>query len=173
MRRLIAGVALAAALAGGCKKPKRVAVSAGEEQQGLASVVHVGDPRTAVQLVRGFHEVEQGQWRWTKGRFSVTLRPPANAATNGANLVFKFSLPDAVLDKTKKMTLSANVSGVSVQDQIYDKGGDYTYKKEVPASALKGDAVAVDFAVDNYLKAGEVETRELAFIASSIALEAK
>ena len=61
----------------------------------LAAVVNMADPKSSVQLLKGFHDVEQNAWRWTMGKFSVTLRPPLNAPQKGATLVVKLSIPDA------------------------------------------------------------------------------
>jgi hypothetical protein len=47
------------------------------------------------------------------------------------------------------------------------------YRREVPASALQGEAVTVDFSCDKFLAAGQVESRELALIVHLIGLEAK
>ena len=31
----------------------------------LSSAINVGDPRAAIQLLRGFHDIENNAWRWT------------------------------------------------------------------------------------------------------------
>lgn len=176
MRRLTT-LLLAAALVAGlaaCKKPKRASAIAQEDAAaGMRSSVHAADPKAAVQFVRGFHEVEQNSWRWTSGKFAVTLRPPATAAQKGATLVLEFALPDPIIDKVKTTTLAANVNGAAIDGETYTKGGSYTYRKDVPASALQGDAVGVDFALNNFVKAGEIDARELGVIVSSVGLEAK
>lgn len=165
------GAALLAA--GGCKRKSKTRPAGGAEETGLASVVHVADPRTAQQLLRGFHEVEQNAWRWTKGRFAVTLRPPAAAAERGAVLNLKFALPEPILDRVKTATLTANVNGTAIPPETFNKGGDYSYRRDVPPEAMKGEAVTVEFAVDNFVPAGAIEPRELAIIVSSVGLEAK
>ena len=50
----------------------------------LLSTVHAADPKSSIQLIKGFHGVEQNSWRWTMGRFAVTLKPPIGAAEQGA-----------------------------------------------------------------------------------------
>ncbi len=174
MRRLVIVLIAAVVLAGGCKRRDRVLVEATEEEGlSLASVVHVADPRVAPQLVRGFHDVEQNSWRWTMGKFSVTLRPPAGAAAKGATLQLKFSVPEIEVKKLGAMTLRANVGSLALTPETYIKPGEQTYVRDVPGSALTGDAVAVDFVLDKFLPPGELDPRELGVIATTVGFEAK
>jgi len=176
MRRLIA-VSLAAALLGSgvaCNQPKRVrATVSGEDETGLRSVLHVADPKCSVQLLRGFHEIEGNSWRWTKGRFSVTLRPPYQGEKNGAYLVVRLSVAESIIKNLGPVTLTANVNGTALPGETFSQTGDYVYKREVPASALQAEAVTVEFALDKFLAAGQVETRELGLIVAMIGFEAR
>jgi hypothetical protein len=176
MRRLTAAV-LAVALLGcvaACNKPKRVrATVSGEDETGLRSVVHVADPKCSVQLLRGFHEIEGNAWRWTKGRFSVTLRPPYQGEKNGAYLVVRLSVAESTIKNLGPVTLTANVNGTAIPGETYSQTGDFVYKREVPASALQDEAVTVEFALDKYLAAGQVEERELGLIVALIGFEAR
>lgn len=172
MRRLIAVLALFAAV--GCNKPSRVRATASNgDDTNLRSIVQVGDPRSSIQLLRGFHEVEGNSWRWTKGKFAVTLRPPLNGERDGAYLMAKFSIAESTIKNLQEVTLSATINGVSIPGETYSKTGDYIYKKEVPAAALQSDAVTVEFLLDKYLAAGQLEGRELGIIVALIGLEAK
>jgi len=175
MRRFVVFVAAVALLCGaGCKRKVKPNVSATEEGLGeLATVIHAADPRTAGQLLRGFYPVESGAWRWTMQKFAVSLATPARAATTGAILEVRFALPDVVIQKLKTVSLSATLNGVALTAQSYSKPGDHVYQAEVPASALKSEAVTVDFALDKSLPAGAIEQRELGIIVSSIGFEAK
>jgi hypothetical protein len=176
MRRLTL-LALALTIVGGtgCKRSKRVKASGEmvEQESALRSVVQVADPRIAMQLLQGFHDVEGNAWRWTASRFSATLKPPPGSAEKGATLFLAFALPDPVVERVKKITLTANINGTSIPGETFNQPGNHTFKKDIPASALNKDAIQVDFAVDNYLKAGEVERRELAIIVTSLGLESK
>jgi hypothetical protein len=172
----IAMVAICVALlasAPACKRRKVRVETTEESGQSLAAVVNVGDPKASPQLLRGFYDIEGGAWRWTKAKFSVTLRPPLNASQKGATLQFKFAIPDAVISHLKDVTLSGNVNGFALQPETYTKPGDYTYSRDVPASALTGDAVTAEFALDKFLAPGQVDQRELGVVATSIGFEAK
>ena len=48
-------------------------------------VVHAADPKTAMQLVRGFHGVEQNAWRWTMGTLRLLFRSLSGAAEQRSN----------------------------------------------------------------------------------------
>lgn len=174
MRRLRVGLVAAMLAAGACKTPERVRVTQTmDSEPGIRSIVHVADPETSQQLVRGFHALEGNAWRWTKGSFAVTLRPPRNAAKDGAFLVVKLSVAEATIQNLGSVTLTANVNGAPLAGETYTKNGDYTYKREVPAAAFAGDAISVEFALDKFLEAGKVETRELGIIVAMIGFESK
>jgi hypothetical protein len=175
MWRLMAAALLAfLLLASACNKPKRVrATVSGEDETGLRSVLHVADPKSSVQLLRGFHEIEGNSWRWTKGRFSVTLRPPYQGERNGAYLVVRLSVAESTIKHLGSVTLTANVNGTAIPGETYAQTGDFLYRREVPASALQDEAVTVEFALDKFLAAGQVEERELGLIVALIGFEAR
>lgn len=179
MRRLtraFAALAMSAALlaSANCNRRRTALVETVEEQgQQLMSVVHVADPNASIQLVRGFHDIEQNAWRWTRGSFAVTLKVPPGAAEKGAVLELRFVAPDPVIDRVKELQLAASVEGHAIEPETYSRPGEYTYSRELPATALANEAVTVEFTVDKFLAAGEVEPRELAVIVSSIGLMGK
>ncbi len=170
---LVLAVAMTTAGAS-CKAKRRVRVDTVEDEAGpLASVVRMSEPKTAVQLVRGFYALEQGAWRWTKSQFSVTLRPPSGVAQNGARVEMKLTVPEAVIAKVPVMTLFCTVNGQALEPEKITKAGDLLYQRDVGGSALTGEAVTFDFHVDKFLAAGQVEERELALIVLSIGLVKK
>jgi len=176
MQRLISFLLiLFLSVAVGCKRqPKTADVEATEEEtQALFSVVHVADPRSSIQLVKGFHDVEQNAWRWTMQKFAVTLKPPAGASERGATLQLKLVVPEPVIDRLKSVTLPAAANGPVLPSETYSKPGDYVFSRDVPASALGGEAVTIDFALDKVFPAGPADQRELGVIVSSIGLEPK
>lgn len=174
MKRFIFVPLLVVLAAAGCKKKEPIRVQQTEEEAGaLASIVHVADPQATPQLLKGFHGVEQNSWRWTMGKFSVALRPPANAAKNGAVLNLKLSVPDPVIAKLKTVSLSAIAGGQTLSPETYTQSGEFTYTRDVAAKELAGDAVNIEFSLDKFLPAGEVDQRELGVVVSSVGLEPK
>jgi hypothetical protein len=169
-----AAIVAAFCVAGGCRREEKIQLEPTEEAPAaLQSTVHAADPKSSIQLIKGFHGVEQNSWRWTMGRFAVTLRPPMGAAENGATVVLKFSIPDAVLQKTKAMTLSASVQNTQIGKKTYNSAGEYSFTADVPANLLKGEAATVDFSLDQFLPTGTVDARELGVVFVSAGLEPK
>jgi hypothetical protein len=174
LRSLLILVALAALATPGCKKRDRIKVGQTEEgAAGPASVVHVADPRTEKQLLAGFHGVEQNSWRWTEGRFSVALKPPAGAAQRGAVLEMRCTVSEPVIKKLQTMSLTAKVNGTPLPPETYTQPGEMVFARDLEPALLARDTVKVDFELDKFAKAGEFESRELGLIVASIGLEAK
>jgi len=157
----------------GCHRDRRVRVQTDEEPPRLAMMLSVADPRAATQLINGFYSLENNSWRWTAGKFTVMLRPPRAAETNGAVLKFKFNLPEAVLSKVKTLAISANVNGTALSPESYTQPGEYTYTREVPPKAFTGDAAKVEFTLDKFLPPSSSDLRELGVIATMVGFEGK
>ena len=174
MRRLTVLLAISLSIAA-CKRaskhaePGATPATTGE----LLSVVAADDPRAGAQLVRGFYSPEGGPWRWTAGRFSVTLRPSPGSSRDGARLELKLNIPDVVTKQLGAVTLSATAAGTPLAPEKYSQPGDYVYARDVPASALAGSSVTIEFATDKAIPAGKIEKRELALIVSSVGLVPK
>ncbi len=174
MRFLLATLMLCALVLApiSCKKSKKTArvETVEEDSTQLQPVISAGDPKAAVQLLKGFHEIEADGWRWTKGSFAVTLKTPPNAAQKGAKLKLSFTLPDAVLSKTGPVTLKAKLNGVDLDPQTYAQAGQLAYERDIPGTSLNAPGVTFDFALDKFLAAGQVEQRELGLIVTTIGL---
>jgi hypothetical protein len=173
--RLTAAFALIAlvAIAPACRVKKKAREAVMEDDGQLLSIVNVADPRAAVQLVRGFYPLENDAWRWTLKNFTVALRPPAGSAQNGAHLELKFSLPAVVFDKVGPVTVTARAGVIELAPETYSLAGEATYARDVPASALTGDAVSLDFSVDKAIPPSDKDARELAIIVTRIGLTPK
>src|SRR5262249_18490055 len=137
--RRVASAALIAifAFAGPACKRRKVKVGATEEEAPrMASLIHMGDPKSANQLVAGFYDIEQNAWRWVQKRFSVVLRPPLNAPQKGATLSLKFAIPDVVIGKLQSVTVSTSVNGNALPPETYSKAGEFTYARDVTPNML-------------------------------------
>jgi len=157
-----------------CKgKHSRVTVQNEEPDTGprLASIVPMNEPHAAAQLLSGFYAVENNAWRWTAGKFSVQLRTPP-AASNGATVSLSFTLPDVIVQKLKKIKITASIGGMELKSQEFDTPGPYVFSADVPASLLTGPSVNVDFAVDKTMRP-DGDRRDLAIIANSVGITPK
>lgn len=124
------------------------------------------------QLVTGFYAVENNQWRWTAGDFSIVLATPRTAATRGANLVFKFAIPDAILRRTGPLTLAAYLNQTEVGNASYKTEGAQRFSARIAPELLTQSPVVIEFQLDHYVPKGVFDFRELGVIAESISLEA-
>jgi hypothetical protein len=171
MRKLISvltAVALTLAAAA-CKRTPQVETIEDGNEPALSSV-HAANLRGTIQFLSGIHELENNAYRWTMGKFSLILQPPQGTAQDGARLEFRFVLPDSVISRRKAVTLAASVEGQALAPETYTGKGEFTYVRDVPVSVLGAGPVKVDFALDKYLAAGEVEERELGVLFLSAAL---
>jgi hypothetical protein len=166
---LIAIVALAPA----CRIKKKARGGVIEDDGQLASIVNVADPRAAVQLVRGFHNLENDSWRWTMKNFTVALRPPAGSAQSGAQLELKFTIPAVIFDRLGPIVLAGRVGGIDLAPETYSQAGDFAYTRDIPASALGGDAVSLDFSVNKGIPPTDKDARELAIVVTTVGLTPK
>jgi hypothetical protein len=110
---------------------------------------------------------------WTGSRFIVILMPPPGAAQSGARLELMLNIPDVVVKELGSMTLSALAREIPLAPETYTRAGEYTYARDVPASALNGDSISIEFATDRAISAGKIDQRELALVVTSIALITK
>ena len=170
MRRLIIALAIASTIAAtSCKRAPRSTRAADD----LVSVVQVEDPRTSAQLVSGFYPLEDNTWRWTAGKFSAELKPPAGAGQDGAKLELKLNVPDVVIKTLGSITLTASAGGARLTPQKFTEAGNYVYTVDVPAEFLRSDSVTIEFSTDKAIPPGQTEKRELAVVVTSVGLVAK
>ena len=165
----LAAVGLLGAFAG-CSRPRNLAVVPEDDREELLSVVRVADPQAAVQLASGFWGLENDSWRWTAGRFTVVLRPPAGAAQAGAKLELRLTLPEAVVAQVGPVVLRASVNGLALEQQSFSEAGEHVFTRLVPAAALLESGVAVEFAVDKSMRPRGGDLRELAVIVTQVGL---
>jgi hypothetical protein len=146
-----------------CQEPVRVI----DKEPARLSAFETRDPRAVRQLLAGFHQVEWNAWRWTAGRFDVALEPPSR---DGVVLEVHLTVPEEVTKRRGAVTLSASIERVALEPATYEKPGEYVYSREVPAAALQHAPAVASFALDRFLKAGEVDQRELGIVVTSLAL---
>ena len=136
----------------------------------IVSALKMSDPSAKEQLAKGFYQLEAGAWRWAAGNFSVTLKTPPGAAQKGATLTLALSVSDAALKQFHSQTLAASVGATALKSEKYVDAGSHTFTADIPATALTGDTVTIDFSLDNALPPA-VDKRELGVIVSSIGIE--
>jgi hypothetical protein len=166
LRRLV--LVLLLALSACRQRPQPSALV--EEPLEAAIAIRMADPQAQGQLLSGFHEIEQGAWRWTEREFAVTLRAPFLASQRGAVLKMAFAVPAPIV-KLGPLTLKATVNGVDLPPERYTSDDKYEFVREVPPSAFGEDNAKIVFSTDRFLVPGGNDKRELSVIVESIALE--
>jgi len=177
-RRTLAAISVLAAglAAGACKGKHSQPAVKNEEPPPVAQTVSsfkMNDEAASTQLLKGFYVLENNAWRWTAGSFTVLLKPPAGAAVRGGTVSLAFTLPEIVITKLKKVTITASVGTTKLKPQTYTKSGPATYSADIPADLLAKDAVTLDFELDHSLPPGSVDMRELGVIATAVGIESK
>ena len=173
---LILAAAVLMSCSAGCNRNRSKADATIEEapaQPMEQTMVQASDPKASMQLIHGFHALEQGRYRWTMGQFSVTLRPPLHASERGAKLDSQLGVPEPVIQKLKSIKLSASVDGVALPEETYTKPGAYVYSRDVPAQALAKRVVTVSFVLDKVLPPSDADRRELGVVMTAVGFEAK
>ncbi|HLI83674.1 MAG TPA: hypothetical protein VKV17_07125 [Bryobacteraceae bacterium] len=137
----------------------------------IASSLQLGAACSEDQLLTGFYSTEQNAWRWTAKQFSVVLRMPPDAASNGAEVSFQFYLPEIQVAKLGPFTLSGNVDGYPLAARTYARAGRYVYTAAVPREALKSGLVTVNLHFNKSAVGINGDRRDLAVVASAIGLK--
>ena len=135
------------------------------------STLHLADPRGTPQLLKGFHALEQGAWRWTEKVFAVALKPPAASPGEEVNVQLTFSIAEASISRLGPLTLTATLNGSPAGSEIYDQAGDYTFTKPVPAEVLASETIEAVFELNKVLPPTGSDLRELGVIAVSVVLK--
>jgi hypothetical protein len=171
MTILAACVASGMLLAEGCGSNTVAPSPPPAEETDLLAALPMAHPDAPLQLLRGFHEVEQGAWRWTMQRFSLLLQVPELRAVKGIRLRLDLTVPEPVLRHFPAVTLSAAASGVKLAPATYRQPGDYTYIREVPQLALTRPVVRLEFTLDHSIPPSHSDPRELGIVIRSASLE--
>jgi len=111
------------------------------------------DPWLGCDLEGGWHEMENGSWRWTERVFSVRL-PPSSPTT----LRLQFTFPEAILRETGPLQLSATIEGERLPARKYATPGEHVYEQTVTTS---GRPASVRFELDKAFRPPAPDTREL------------
>src|SRR5262249_48351542 len=90
------------------------------------------------QLVDGWHILENGAWRWTKRRFSLTVAPGAQRLNLKVTVPPNLELP---------LTLTARIGGDPLATHALTSAGDFECVQNLPAGA----EVLIEFDVDRAL----------------------
>ncbi|MBS1877662.1 MAG: class I SAM-dependent methyltransferase [Acidobacteria bacterium] len=104
-----------------------------------------------VDLDGGWHELEQGCWRWTERAFGVRVAQ----APEGSEIRLRFRNP------LGPVRLRAIVDGVELPWVEYVEAGEQAYRQSAPIEWTGGECVAVRFELDRSAAPSASDRREL------------
>lgn len=146
-----AGWDIAALTTSGCKRGSDPCSPDRDERAFCLLASKRPDPWASAELEDGWHEMEEGGWRWTGRAFSARM------ARGGAFLRLRFQLPEASVRALGRVRLRAFMDGVELPPVEYSSPGAHVY--EQPAPAGTGSAL-VRFELDCAMQT-EGDAREL------------
>lgn len=106
--------------------------------------MEVVDPALQPRLLGGFDNIHGG-WRWTSGKFGVTLDVPADRPLY---LVLDAGVPRELLLEHKSVTLTARVNGRPIGTRTFQTAERSFTSLPVPAELLKGPDAQIEYELD-------------------------
>ena len=131
----------------------------------------MGDVSADGQLIGGFYQIEQNQWRWAARRFAVVLSPPPGSERAGGILRLHLFIPNSQIVTLGSITLSAETEDAALPPETFTKGGTYTYSRSVPAAACRGTLLPVVFNLDKAIARSVADPRELGAVVTEVSVE--
>ncbi len=163
-------------LLAGCRPDRDLAQYTVEDpKSSLTAHIRAGIPNHASQLKSGFHQIEEGGWRWVASKFSAEIKAPFGSQKLGATLTLHGNLPELVFGRTGPIHLSARLNQTALPAQLIKTAGDFVYSVEVPAAALAAEQIIVEFSADKSIPPNTFpgDGRELSLIVATISLDTR
>jgi hypothetical protein len=119
-----------------------------------------------VDLLEGWHKVEDAGWRWTAQRFSV--RVSSDAIARPERMIMRLFVPAALIERYGAITLSASAEGEEIRPVVFSEAGDHIFTKRFQAGR---DSETIAFTLDKALGPDDSDPRERGIIVASIDCE--
>ena len=71
------------------------------------------------------------------------------------------------------MTLTASIGGKGLEPEVYSRGGNYEFVREVPACFLETNLLPISFSFDRFSPRSGIDGRDLGVVVTMAALEPK
>jgi hypothetical protein len=124
------------------------------------------DPALTAHLLKGWHELEEGHWRWTERTFSVEL--PTVDLRSGAMLELEFVFPDALKERAQSVQIGAVIGDTRLPVASYSEPGEQVYRAAVPIQILSRPKTVVRFELDQAVPPDSRDRRERGIVALSV-----
>ncbi|SRR5579875_2023696 len=104
---------------------------------------------TYLLLGRGWHEPEQGGWRWTEQNFAVRFEGASIEEPAGISLtVF---VPEALIEAFGVLTLSACANGIDLAPESFSTSTEHVYRRQLAEAPALGGDIRIDFSLNHAL----------------------
>ena len=145
----IALLAFAIVAAGACSKPrdaKNPAAPVTTAEAPLYAYAQTNDLRVAPQLTKGWHQIEDGGWRWMEKASQATLKNPR---TFPAQFEVRLTLPKGTIATVGgPVTLMVFLGDKKLGEEKYAKDGSYIFQKTVAPGTVGTQPIEVTLQVD-------------------------
>lgn len=126
------------------------------------------DPGLTARLVKGWHDLEEGHWRWTERTFSVEFST-ADLRTD-AVLELEFVYPDPLKERADSLEVKAAIGETALPAAQFTSTGEQVYRATIPFGLLQSPTTLVRFELDQALPPDSKDRRERGIIALSVGL---
>jgi len=145
-------------------EPQTSGVAPAAEQRSL-SYINPGDLRAKPQLLSGWHEIEDGSWRWMSREAEAMLGVPSGAAP--AFELHLFFPPDHMRKAGGPVVVTVLLNGAPLAEETYTDPGGYTQSKAVPVGLL-APPVKVTVRLSRAAPPTATDQRELGAVVSGL-----
>ena len=122
------------------------------------------DGSWSVALLRGWHAMEAGDYRWTERQFSVRLETPRPVPC--VSLSLDFFLPKEHLARLGPVTLHVKLNGHALPPQTFARPGEQRYSQRLPEGVVPGAVAELEFTLDKVATPLPTDRRELGLVVS-------
>jgi tRNA (mo5U34)-methyltransferase len=112
-----------------------------------------------LELLEGWHHVEESGWRWTEGQFSA--RAISRVGRKHSRIEMRVFAPPLLIEKFGSITLRARIDDVDVQPLVMREAGIHLFVRNIPKPS---EVTLVIFRLDNALGVDAGYARELGLI---------
>jgi len=116
-----------------------------------------------LELLEGWHQVEDSGWRWTERQFAV--RAASQVGVKHSRISMRVFAPPALIEKFGSISLRARIDDTDVQPLVMREPGIHLFERRIPKPS---EVTSVVFRSDNVLGREEGYSRELGIIVASI-----
>jgi tRNA (mo5U34)-methyltransferase len=119
-----------------------------------------------LDLLEGWHDVEDSGWRWTERQFAARATSPSGLKPS--RLAMRMFVPPLLIDKFGSITLHARIDDTEVPPLVMRDPGIHMFVRKIPKPS---GVTSVVFHLDNALGPDANYSRELGIIVASLEFE--